>query len=61
MTLEPVLGSIIGWMFFSTGVPGTWTWIGGPILMIGIISIVYGEHLTNQTSLDNMKELVEAE
>jgi len=61
VTLEPVLGSIIGWMFFSTGVPGTWTWIGGPILMIGIISIVYGEHLTNQTSLDNMKELVEAE
>ena len=28
VTLEPVLGSIIGWMFFSTGVPGMWTWIG---------------------------------
>ena len=53
VTLEPVLGSIIGWMFFSTGVPGLWTWIGGPILMLGIISIVYGEHLTNQTLLDN--------
>jgi drug/metabolite transporter (DMT)-like permease len=53
VTLEPVLGSLIGWMFFSTGIPGLWTWIGGPILMLGIISIVYGEHLTNQTSLDN--------
>ena len=53
VTLEPLLGSLIGWMFFSTGVPGLWTWIGGPILMLGIISIVYGEHLTQQTSLDN--------
>lgn len=53
VTLEPVLGSLIGWMFFSTGIPGLWTWIGGLILMLGIISIVYGEHLTNQTSLDN--------
>ena len=53
VTLEPLLGSLIGWMFFSTGVPGLWTWIGGPILMLGIISIIYGEHLTNQTSLDN--------
>lgn len=55
VTLEPLLGSLIGWMFFSTGVPGLWTWIGGPILMLGIISIVYGEHLTDQTSLDNYK------
>ena len=53
VTLEPVLGSIIGWMFFSTGVPGMWTWIGGPILMLGIISILYGEHITNQTLVDN--------
>ncbi len=53
VTLEPVLGSLIGWMFFSTGIPGMWTWIGGPILMLGIISIVYGEHHTNQTLLDN--------
>ena len=61
VTLEPVLGSIIGWMFFSTGVPGTWTWIGGPILLIGIISIIYGEHLTNQTLLDNKHRIEEAE
>lgn len=60
VTLEPVLGSIIGWMFFSTGVPGIWTWIGGPILMLGIISILYGEHITNQTLVDN-KAILEAE
>ena len=61
VTLEPVLGSLIGWMFFSTGIPGLWTWIGGPILMLGIVSIIYGEHLTNQTSLDKKDRLVEAE
>ena len=61
VTLEPVLGSLIGWMFFSTGIPGMWTWIGGPILMLGIISIVYGEHLTNQTLLDNEGAREEAE
>ena len=60
VTLEPVLGSIIGWIFFSTGVPGMWTWIGGPILMLGIISILYGEHITNQTLVDN-KATLEAE
>ena len=60
VTLEPVLGSIIGWMFFSTGVPGMWTWIGGPILMLGIISILYGEHITNQTLVDN-KAVLEGE
>ena len=61
VTLEPVLGSLIGWMFFSTGIPGMWTWIGGPILMLGLISIVYGEHLTNQTLLDNKGAREEAE
>ncbi len=52
VTLEPVIGSIIGWLFFSTGVPGLWTWVGGPILLLGIVSIIYGEHLTHQTALD---------
>ncbi len=61
VTLEPVIGSLIGWMFFSTGIPGMWTWIGGPILILGIISIVYGEHLMNQTSLDNRQRGVDSE
>ena len=61
VTLEPVIGSLIGWMFFSTGIPGMWTWIGGPILILGIISIVYGEHLMNQTSLDNRQRGADSE
>ena len=41
VTFEPVLGSLIGWLFFDTGIPGRWTWIGGLILMTGLILVVY--------------------
>lgn len=40
VTLEPVLGSLIGWMFFDSGVPGTWTWVGGAVLMVGLLTVV---------------------
>jgi hypothetical protein len=36
------LGSLIGWLFFDTGVPGFWTWIGGPILITGILFVIFG-------------------
>jgi drug/metabolite transporter (DMT)-like permease len=42
VTLEPLLGSLIGWFFFDTGVPGFWTWIGGPILIVGLLLVIYG-------------------
>ena len=40
VTLEPIIGSIIGHVLFNTGLPGFWTWIGGPILIVGIILVV---------------------
>ena len=40
VTLEPVLGSLIGWLFFNSGVPGTWTWVGGAVLMVGLLTVV---------------------
>ena len=40
VTLEPIIGSIIGHFLFDTGLPGFWTWIGGPILIVGIILVV---------------------
>ena len=42
VTLEPVLGSLIGWAFFDAGVPGFWTWVGGPILVLGVLMVIYG-------------------
>ena len=40
VTMEPVLGSIIGWLFFETGVPGFWTQLGGLVLMTGLMTVV---------------------
>ena len=47
VTLEPIIGAFIGWSFFSEGVPGKWTWIGGSILILGILFVIKGgaEHV----------------
>ena len=43
VTLEPIVGSFIGWMLFDAGVPGLWTWIGGIPLIAGMVLIVYAQ------------------
>lgn len=56
VTLEPVLGSIIGWLLFDSGVPGAWTWFGGVVLMAGLLTVVVaseqvqGEEANNQNA-----------
>ena len=49
VTLEPIIGAFIGWFFFSEGVPGKWTWIGGSILILGILFVIKGgaEHVVD--------------
>lgn len=42
VTLEPVLGSLIGWAFFDSGIPGFWTMVGGPVLVVGVLLVIYG-------------------
>ena len=53
VTLEPLLGSLIGWAFFGSGVPGKWTWVGGTILVVGVLLVIYGgidkDNTNNQT------------
>tara|TARA_B100000900_G_scaffold392614_1_gene388275 strand:+ start:3433 stop:4413 length:981 start_codon:yes stop_codon:yes gene_type:complete len=49
VTLEPVLGSIIGWLFFDSGIPGRWTWLGGLILLTGLLTVVVA---SEQASLE---------
>ena len=41
VTLEPVIGSFIGWLFFSDDVPGVWTVLGGPLLIAGIVMVIF--------------------
>jgi len=42
VTMEPMIGSFIGWFFFDSPVPGLWTWLGGPLLIIGVILVIIG-------------------
>ena len=53
VTLEPVLGSIIGWVFFDAGVPGRWTWLGGLVLMAGLMTVVIASEQTSLTKANN--------
>ena len=61
VTMEPILGSIIGFMIFDEGLPGFWTWIGGPILVIGIILVVIGAPKvnTNNQNLSHQRSVEE--
>ena len=42
VTLEPVIGSVIGFLLFSSGIPGFWTSIGGVVLLAGLMLVAYG-------------------
>jgi len=59
VTMEPIIGSIIGSIVFGGGLPGFWTWIGGPILVIGIILVVLGapQDNTNNETLEAVAEI----
>ena len=42
MTLEPIIGAFIGWFFFDESIPQKWTWLGGFVLIIGILLVIKG-------------------
>lgn len=45
---EPLIGSIIGWLLGTAEVPGIWTWIGGSVLIAGMMLII-SEQNQNET------------
>jgi len=54
VTLEPVLGSMIGWLFFDAGIPGNWTWLGGLVLLGGLLTVVVaGEQALGEANNQN--------
>lgn len=48
VTLEPIVGSFIGWLLFDAGIPGVWTWVGGVPLIAGMALIVYAQSKSQQ-------------
>ena len=45
---EPLIGSLIGWQLGTAEIPGIWTWVGGSVLIAGMVLIIL-EQNTNQT------------
>ncbi len=42
VVLEPLIGSLLGWGLGTTSVPGMWTWLGGPLLIAGVLLVSLG-------------------
>lgn len=40
---EPLVGSFIGWILGTTGIPSLWTWVGATVLMIGTVLVIRGD------------------
>ncbi len=53
MLAEPILGSIIGNIVGLQPSPGIYTWIGGSVLMVGLVLVVIGEEDGNDDDDDD--------
>lgn len=40
---EPLVGSVIGWILGTTGIPSLWTWVGAIVLIIGTVLVIKGD------------------
>jgi drug/metabolite transporter (DMT)-like permease len=45
LLMEPLVGSILGAIVGVQGLPGIFTFLGAPVVLIGLIMIVYGESI----------------
>lgn len=44
VTLEPAVGSVIGWAWGLESPPGVSTWFGGVIMLASLVAVAYGHH-----------------
>ena len=51
VTMEPLIGSLIGWLFFETEIPSKWTLLGGPLLLAGGLLIVISSDKSQEQEL----------
>lgn len=54
MLTEPVLGGVLGYVLGLQHFPGLWTWIGGSLLLVGLVLVLRAEHTVHQVeSIDD--------
>lgn len=51
VTMEPLIGSLIGWIFFDTTIPSKWTLLGGPLLLAGVLLVVISSDKSQEQEL----------
>jgi drug/metabolite transporter (DMT)-like permease len=51
VTMEPLIGSLIGWLFFETEIPSKWTLLGGPLLLAGVLLILISSDKSQEQEL----------
>ncbi|KAL2614195.1 hypothetical protein R1flu_025887 [Riccia fluitans] len=51
-TVEPLLGSAIGWILNVSAVPGLCTWLGGTVMLSGTLWVSYASELQIKKNLD---------
>ena len=61
VTLEPIVGSLIGWLLFDAGVPGIWTWVGGIPLITGMVLIVYAQSKSDEMYANSQTQMPSAQ
>lgn len=61
VTLEPIVGSLIGWLLFEAGVPGIWTWVGGIPLIAGMVLIVYAQSISDEMNANSQTQMPSAQ
>jgi drug/metabolite transporter (DMT)-like permease len=58
LLMEPLIGSLLGAIAGVQGIPGIYTFLGGPVVICGLLMIVYGESPKGDN--DNHKKNKEA-
>jgi drug/metabolite transporter (DMT)-like permease len=53
VTLEPVIGTLIGWAFFDSGAPDFRTVVGGIILLVGLLMVVIVQESEHHLETNN--------
>ena len=50
-TTEPVIGTLIGYLLFGNDFPPLWTFLGGGVLLLGLLLVVYGSETCEDSPL----------
>ena len=56
MLSEPIMGSFIGYIFGMQPMPQLYTWVGGGVLLVGLVLVVIGENESGQKDGCNIEQ-----